>query len=266
MARIRTIKPEFFTSEDIIKLSPHARLFYIGLWCEADRMGRLNWKPLTLKFRYLPADQVEISDIINELISAKLLITYEVDGENYAVIPKFTKHQLINVKEAQSKIPGINSDEFTDIHMNSHEFTEKTTGKGKEGKGKEGNMEGNGREGEYTPSENSENFIISYLKLKESLSGEIFQEQVCARSGFDLEKFKAFTERWLAQKEMTKDYMYPLPKMRSFLIMDFEKSLNGKGRINSKPSPARNTAKLEDYFSPDEFDEKGMLIEPTSKN
>lgn len=138
MARIRTIKPEFFTSEDIIKLSPFARLFYIGLWCEADRIGRLNWKPLTLKFRYLPADNVEINEISEELISAKLLNVYEVDGEKYAEIPKFIKHQIINVKEAQSKLPGLNSQEFTEIHMNSCEFTEKSTGKGKERKGKEG--------------------------------------------------------------------------------------------------------------------------------
>ena len=41
MARIRTIKPEFFTSDDICALSPRARLLYVGLWCEADREGRL---------------------------------------------------------------------------------------------------------------------------------------------------------------------------------------------------------------------------------
>lgn len=44
MARIRTIKPEFFTSEDIVSLSPLARLFYVSLWCEADREGRLDWR------------------------------------------------------------------------------------------------------------------------------------------------------------------------------------------------------------------------------
>ena len=43
MARIRTIKPEFFTSDDICALSPLARLLYVGLWCEADREGRLVW-------------------------------------------------------------------------------------------------------------------------------------------------------------------------------------------------------------------------------
>ena len=46
MARIRTIKPEFFTSDDICALSPLARLLYVGLWCEADREGRLVWTPV----------------------------------------------------------------------------------------------------------------------------------------------------------------------------------------------------------------------------
>ena len=39
VARIRTIKPDFFTSEDIVVLTPWARLLYIALWCEADREG-----------------------------------------------------------------------------------------------------------------------------------------------------------------------------------------------------------------------------------
>ena len=56
MARIRTIKPEFFTSEDIVSLSPLARLLYQATWCEADKEGRLQWKPGTFKLRYFPAD------------------------------------------------------------------------------------------------------------------------------------------------------------------------------------------------------------------
>jgi hypothetical protein len=150
MARIRTIKPEFFTSEDIVRLSPLARLFYIGLWCEADREGKLTWKPFTLKLRYLPADQVDINEIAGELINSGLLFTYDVDNDSYAIIPKFLKHQVINMKEAQSKIPFPNSHEFTGIHMNSPEFTKKTTGKGKEWKGKEGS---NTREENFSDNE-----------------------------------------------------------------------------------------------------------------
>ena len=40
MPRIRYLKPEFFTDEDIGYLTVKARLGYSGLWCHADREGR----------------------------------------------------------------------------------------------------------------------------------------------------------------------------------------------------------------------------------
>lgn len=105
MARIRTIKPEFFTSEDIVSLTPLARLFYQALWCEADREGRLEWKPRTFKLRYLPGDDCRIEDLADELIAGGLVETYSVDGKVYAWIPTFTEHQSINNREADSIIP-----------------------------------------------------------------------------------------------------------------------------------------------------------------
>ena len=45
MAYIRSIKSTFFTSDDIVTLSPLARLLYIALWTEADREGRMTWRP-----------------------------------------------------------------------------------------------------------------------------------------------------------------------------------------------------------------------------
>lgn len=102
MARIRTIKPEFFTSENIVLLSPLARLFYISLWCEADREGRFAWKPKTFKLRYFPADDCDIQALADELLQAGLVVLYE---EGLAYIPQFTKHQHINPREASSIYP-----------------------------------------------------------------------------------------------------------------------------------------------------------------
>ena len=102
MARIRTIKPEFFTSEDIVALSPHARLLYIALWCEADKEGRMTWKPNTFKLRYLPGDAVDIQVLATELVQSGLVVLY---GDGYAVIPKFRLHQHINPRESVSTIP-----------------------------------------------------------------------------------------------------------------------------------------------------------------
>lgn len=102
MARIRTIKPEFFTSEDIVALTPFARLLYIALWCEADKEGRLVWKPKTFKMRYLPADDVKIDDLCAELVDSGLINLY---GDGYAFIPSFHSHQHINPRESESKLP-----------------------------------------------------------------------------------------------------------------------------------------------------------------
>lgn len=102
MARIRTIKPEFFTSEDIVSLSPFARLLYIALWCEADREGRMSWKPRTFKMRYLPGDSVDIDALCNELITAGLVRLY---GDGLAYIPAFLSHQHINPRETASQFP-----------------------------------------------------------------------------------------------------------------------------------------------------------------
>lgn len=105
MARIRTIKPEFFTSEDIVSLSPLARLLYIACWCESDREGRLEWKPGTLKLRYFPGDACQMDTLATELLGRGLLVTYEVDGKPYAEIPSFARHQIINNRESASHIP-----------------------------------------------------------------------------------------------------------------------------------------------------------------
>lgn len=102
MARIRTIKPAFFTSEDIMALSPLARLLYIGTWLEADRDGRLTWKPNTLKVRYLPGDQCDIDQVSKELLERGLIVLY---GDGLAHIPTFLDHQVVNPRELKSKLP-----------------------------------------------------------------------------------------------------------------------------------------------------------------
>lgn len=134
MARIRTIKPEFFTSEDIVSLSPLARLFYVSLWCEADREGRMDWKLGTLKMRYFPGDSCDMQCLANELIDGGLVIVYEVDGKQYAEIPSFKSHQIINNRESDSTRPPRVKHASTRVKAEGKEGRE---GKGKEGDGAE---------------------------------------------------------------------------------------------------------------------------------
>lgn len=132
MARIRTIKPEFFTSEDIVSLSPFARLLYIAMWCEADREGRMAWKPRTFKMRYLPGDNVDIDALCKELTDAGLIRLY---GDGLAYVPAFHAHQHINPREAVSQLP-----EPKENHApTTREPRVSDVQVGREGKGKESN-------------------------------------------------------------------------------------------------------------------------------
>ncbi len=149
MARIRTIKPEFFTSNDIVSLTPLARLFYVSLWCEADREGRLSWNTRTLKMRYMPADDCDVQALADELVEADLIRLYEAGGKVFAFIPTFKQHQIINNRESDSVLPEppecVDSAFFADASV-----TRESGGSGegrKERKGKEGNgKEGNSRD------------------------------------------------------------------------------------------------------------------------
>lgn len=139
MARIRTIKPEFFTSEDIVSLSPMARLLYIALWCEADREGRMAWKPRTFKMRYLPADNCDVDALCRELIDARLVVMY---GDGLAYIPKFRQHQHLNPREAPSNLPDPHASATRAPRVEHASVTveprDSDTQGGREGKGREG--------------------------------------------------------------------------------------------------------------------------------
>lgn len=139
MARIRTIKPEFFTSEDIVGLSTHARLLYIALWCEADREGRFSWKPKTFKMRYFPGDSANIDKLCDELRQACLVMVYIVNDQKYAFIPTFNAHQHINPREAKSQLPEppANVNTTREARVSDASARVSDTQVGREGKGRE---------------------------------------------------------------------------------------------------------------------------------
>jgi hypothetical protein len=144
VARIRTVKPEFFTDERMAQLSALARLLFIGLWCEADREGRLEWRPATLKWKYLPADDCDIAAVCKELVDAGRVVTYTCENKLYAVIPSFREHQHINQREQDSKIPAppgtkrVRARASTD-NAGSEPVTARGEGKGRELEGKGSN-------------------------------------------------------------------------------------------------------------------------------
>lgn len=135
MARIRTIKPEFFTSADIVSRSPMARLLYIALWCEADKEGRLVWKPTTFKLRYLPGDNCDVDALCAELVESGLVRLY---GDGYAVIPSFKAHQHVNPRESESQLPAPTEKLTRQARVGTRQARDSDAQGGREGKGKEG--------------------------------------------------------------------------------------------------------------------------------
>lgn len=107
MARIRSIKPEFWTSAQVMECSPMARLLFVGMWNFADDAGRMAYSPKTLKAQIYPSDDIkseEIKGMVDELSSNDLILIYTIDGKEFISISGWA-HQKID-KPRASKIPG----------------------------------------------------------------------------------------------------------------------------------------------------------------
>jgi hypothetical protein len=111
MSRIRTTKPEFYRHEGLFEAEKESglplRVAYPGLWTVADREGRFRWRPRELKLDCLPYDDIDFADVLAALEKAGFIVGYEVDGQRYGWIPSFHKHQVINQREAPSKLPPV---------------------------------------------------------------------------------------------------------------------------------------------------------------
>lgn len=106
MARIRSLKPEFWTDGNIVKLSPWARLFYQGTWNFAlcDR-GHLPDDPVELKLKILPADDVDPTALIEELVAnGRLERRVTADGRHFLHIVRLGDHQKVDARW-QSRCP-----------------------------------------------------------------------------------------------------------------------------------------------------------------
>jgi len=113
MARIRTIKPDFWKHEQLGRLSFGARLTFVGLWSLADDEGRGRadtehlWGQL---HSYTPLSTKALwKRILSELKAVKddrgpLVIFYKAAGAAYYWIPGFKRQQRID-EPSPSKFP-----------------------------------------------------------------------------------------------------------------------------------------------------------------
>jgi hypothetical protein len=126
VARIRSIKPDFFINDELAELEPLTRLFFIGLWTQADREGRMHDRPRRLRAALVPYDDCDVTGMLDALAESGHIMRYEVDGERYIQVLNFTRHQHVNIKESASTVPAP-----------CQYPTSTEEGKGEEGKGEE---------------------------------------------------------------------------------------------------------------------------------
>lgn len=142
MARIRTIKPEFFTDEVVAALDPLDRLVFIGLWTQADKGGKFEWKPRQLGVNILPYEKGDFSARLERLVSAGVVVKYSSNGSVYGKVKNFLKHQKPHLTERESVIPEPGEITVIEPSDNGYQTVISTLNNvlittGREGKGKE---------------------------------------------------------------------------------------------------------------------------------
>ena len=108
MARIRTIKPEFWTSEQVVECSPNARLLFIGMLNFCDDSGIHPANARRVQMEVFPCGTFSKDDVaamIEELIENELLEEYEANGEVYWRATGFTKHQKVDQPTYRHPLP-----------------------------------------------------------------------------------------------------------------------------------------------------------------
>ncbi len=155
MSRIRTIKPEFWTSEQVVECSPTARLLFIGFWNFADDNGVLPASAKHIKMLVYPGDDFTVAQVqgfIDELLHQGLLAGFTAeDGRAYWYVTGWSRHQKIDkpsnkypapppVQDSREKIqqPVVEYSTNPRRTFDESSVTERSVeeGKGKEGKGR----------------------------------------------------------------------------------------------------------------------------------
>ncbi|MFE2426908.1 hypothetical protein ACFXJ5_09165 [Streptomyces sp. NPDC059373] len=110
MARIRTIKPEAFTSESLAKVSISAERTFFGLLTQADDHGRHRDQAAIIAGLLWPLRPEHtamcVEEDLTQLEAAGLICRYKgCDGKPYLHVVTWFQHQKINNPSA-SRLPG----------------------------------------------------------------------------------------------------------------------------------------------------------------
>jgi hypothetical protein len=110
--RARNIKPGIFKNEILGAQDPILTLLFEGLWCLADREGRLEDRPLRIKAEVFPYRDLDVNGDLTVLSRLGFILRYEAprssgSSEKIKVIQvlNFHKHQHPHNTEKKSDLP-----------------------------------------------------------------------------------------------------------------------------------------------------------------
>jgi len=106
MARIRNIKPDFWTDEKLVELDPWERLLFIGIWNFVDDEGYMPYSPKRIKMQVFPGDSLDVSRGVQNLISIGALTLYDSEAGQILKVTNWSKHQKVS-NPSVSKYRGI---------------------------------------------------------------------------------------------------------------------------------------------------------------
>jgi hypothetical protein len=118
VVRARGIKPGLFKNELLGTADPLLTILFAGLWCMADREGRLEDRPLRISAEVFPyrreVTERRVDQLLAWLAEHKFIVRYDLgekttacDQKRYIQISEFHRHQRPHSKERASEIPAL---------------------------------------------------------------------------------------------------------------------------------------------------------------
>lgn len=165
--RIRSIKPEFWRSDDVNALRIEDRLLFIGLWSYVDdngvgidRFSNICADLFAHDLSVSPHDTLmRVQEGLKRLQSLGVIVRYSVGSKDYLEIVNWSKHQKIN-RPSPGRYPRseaaetVNHDSLTESSLKDHESSRPGAGEqGNRGTGEQITpivpLAGDGKRNEY---------------------------------------------------------------------------------------------------------------------
>lgn len=125
MARNRMIKPEFWASETLTRVSRDSRLLFIGLWNFCDDYGFCMGSNRRVLGDIFPVDEnvteANVKKWVSELIEVNVVIPLEYKGKKLLFIKSWGEHQTVQHKSKRSFVDNDDLEQVIKDTLDTHE-------------------------------------------------------------------------------------------------------------------------------------------------